>query len=960
MQRFSQALRLLLSLAVFLLISSCGLQITDTGNPSVTNELNDNSHEVGNGTGVGTTPTTIESLVATGDRSISALQGIGQLASPTASLDMKLLIISATEEDSALGAAVALMKQVGVPYDLFIAKDQTLTEDLLTDGTQGNYQGIILTSSNLPYQNSAGQWVSGLDPAEWQILWSYESAYAVRQLTLYTFPSIFPEDYGIKGIDTNGDGWADGNSNETTMTLTSEGQDIFSSLKPNASIPLKHAYTYPSTLDTTGGVTATPILRDSAGNILGVVSTSTDGRERMALTMGHNQYLLHTQLLGYDMLRWVTQGVFIGERRMYLSVDIDDLYLESDVWNPATLSNFSYEEMTYRVTASDIFAARDGVLDLRERFNAPYFNYTQVFNSLKGDPDAIVSCDESSSLSDAFLCFGTFFNWVSHTFSHANMTPLNYEESREEIEKNLDFAESQAFEFDRKFLVTGRHSGLGWKLISAGNGQACVVDQVTSDEYCQFGLENGSNAEMLRAAVDLGIEYLAANRGWDTHTRQDGCDTCLIVHPLNSSIKLIPRWPTNIFYNTTTPTENTSEFNYLYGPNGLIKDGFGNAFYTTDQTWQQVLQFEAEMTMRHILSFSPYPHFFHQNDLREYAPGRSLMYDWSEAVLSEYSKYFATPIISQDWEGITTTLENRTSFFEGLQDGSISGIWNRQNNTVNVSSTKAATVYVTGAEFASGDKWTYGPDKVSRKALSAGQSVSGSVSNTFSYTAPTITTARATATGVEGQTVTMNWTVNNPNNTFLGWSATNLPPGLAINPATGTITGTYACDSAGTYNTTVFASDNTIKALHSLSWTVSADASANCTQKVATFYADSNYLGTTASLTVGEYARIQNGTIGIANDTLSSLKVTDGYTVELYQHYNFGGEKQVFTSDTPTLANFSFDNTVSSAKIYKTPVPTTLYVDGSYQGAGFELEIGEYNWLPNAGVPNDAISRFHK
>jgi len=301
MQRFSTTAKLFVSLVVFLLLASCGLE-TDTTNPGNTPPTRDitqtsqfedtHVHDAGNGTGVGIAPAAIGTLVPTGDRAIPPLGGINAQADPNAPLGMKLLIISATKDDTSLQAAEALMKQVGVPYDVLIASTETLTIDRLMNGTSGRYQGIILTTASLPYKKPDGNFGSAFEPAEWQILWGYESDLAVRQLTLYTFPSVFPEDYGIKGIDTNGDGFADGNGNAVNMTMTAEGQAVFPSLKANAVIPVKNAFNYPSTLDTSTGLNATPILQDANGNVLGVLSTSADGRERMALTMGHNPFLL--------------------------------------------------------------------------------------------------------------------------------------------------------------------------------------------------------------------------------------------------------------------------------------------------------------------------------------------------------------------------------------------------------------------------------------------------------------------------------------------------------------------------------------------------------------------------------------------------------------------------------------------------------------------------------------------
>ena len=840
MNRFLPRAKLLLSIVFCLLLASCGLEGSSveptpnnptTSNPTSNINLEDRGqfpdahiHQAGNGSVIAPTGTGGGILESVGDRSIPAGAGLGQLANPTAPLGMKILIISATADETGVQAAEALMKQVGVPYDLLIASETPLTLDTLMNGTQGRYQGIILTTSGLSYDTGGGVFASAFDFNEWQTLWGYESDLNVRQLTLYTFPSVFPENYGIKGIDTDGNGFADGNANATTMTMTTEGQNIFSTLKADAIIPVKNAFKYPSVIDTdtASGISVTPLFTDStSNNILGVLSTSADGRERMALTMGHNPFLLHTQLLGYDMLRWLTQGVFIGEKRNYLSIDVDDWYLESDIWDPATETNFDFEEKNYRITATDVYSTVENVLDLRERLNAPYFNYNQLFNGAKGDLSAAPDCKDSASLSSATLCTGSFFDFVSHTYTHAEMDFKTYEESKAEFEQNIKFGERAAINFDKEFAITGKFSGLGWyRFEDSPTGQSCVVDQIPSDEFCQFGL-GASNREMLRAAADVGVKWLSANRGWTTHQRADGCDSCYVLHPLESRIKMVPRWPTNIFFNTTSPVENTSEFNYLYGPNGIVRDGNGNPFFTTNQNFQQTMEFEASVALRHILSNSPFPHYVHQNNLKEYTDGRNLLFDWSEAVLTEYNKYLRVPVISQDWEGITSTLTRRTDFFEALKADAIEGTWNRVNNTVSVSTNRNTTVYVTGAALAGSTQWTYGSDLVSRKALGSGQSVAGSKFTVGANVAPTLASI-ANQSNPELRPVSLSLSFADANKDMLRFSATNLPPGLAIDPVTGTISGTPACDVTGSYNVTVTVSDGKTSTQRSFTWTITA------------------------------------------------------------------------------------------------------------------------------------------
>jgi hypothetical protein len=63
---------------------------------------------------------------------------------------------------------------------------------------------------------------------------------------------------------------------------------------------------------------------------------------------------------------------------------------------------------------------------------------------------------------------------------------------------------------------------------------------------------------------------------------------------------------------------------------------------------------------------------------------------------------------------------------------------------------------------------------------------------------------------------------------------------------------------------------------------------------VVTVYEDANFLGNSASLGVGRYDLEQ---LGIANDSLSSLRVPIGMAVTLYEDWDFGGRSMTFAQD---------------------------------------------------------------
>ena len=83
-----------------------------------------------------------------------------------------------------------------------------------------------------------------------------------------------------------------------------------------------------------------------------------------------------------------------------------------------------------------------------------------------------------------------------------------------------------------------------------------------------------------------------------------------------------------------------------------------------------------------------------------------------------------------------------------------------------------------------------------------------------------------------------------------------------------------------------------------------------------TVYSDPNYGGTSFVKNVGRYNMYGEPNIGLANDTLSSLRIPKGYKVTLYYHGDFGGATLVLTEDTPYLPAW-MDNNASGYVVEK-------------------------------------------
>ncbi|MFC4453841.1 hypothetical protein [Deinococcus sonorensis] len=588
---------------------------------------------------------------------------------------LRMLIITAGTTDPDLDAAKAMLAQAGVPYDVLDASNTTLTADTLIapDGS-GRYQGVVLTNNSLLYQDSGGNFQYAFDGVEWTTLWQYEATFKVRQLSLYTYPGTFPEDYALRYID--------GSASDKADVVAAPGQTITSDLRAGAVIPVRNAYNYPASVLPSSqwaaaGVTAVqPVLtaKNNPGMVLAATSTTTDGRERMALTMSHNQNFLHTQLLGFDLVNWVTKGLYLGQYRRYNQLDIDDWFLADDEYDPVT---HTIRPEAFRMSASDALAARDRQTEIQNTYDvARAFRFAVAYNGGGANTAAPLSCDPNvksvDPLTSVSRCLGSTFDWISHTRDHEYMDFLNYDDSYAQLQPNKRIGTTLGLVFSKKGLVTGDMSGLGYY---NANGDGLKTN---------YGLTS-SNANFLQAAQDTNVQYLASNHSVDGQW-DPSCPTCGVTHPLNNSVLLIPRWPTNIFYYATTPEEIVSSYNAVYAPGGTLP------YWDHALTYAEILDKESDMALNHILLGAAFPHYMHVTNLRQYAPGKSIASDWERAVLTKYSQYSNLPLGTLAWDTLGQEIRRRTTFMKS----NVRAVADYAAKTVTITSPSGGAVYVTG------------------------------------------------------------------------------------------------------------------------------------------------------------------------------------------------------------------------------------------------------------------------
>ncbi|KAH8802483.1 hypothetical protein F5884DRAFT_683853 [Xylogone sp. PMI_703] len=591
-------------------------------------------------------------------------------AAVVAATSVKSTVLVIARDTASAYSGYSGLNGYGIPYETLIVPQAGVALPVLNSSVSiGNYGAIVVLSEvSYDYGGTTG-FQSALTAAQWATLYQYQVSFGVRMVRLDVFPG---PDFGASAL-----GGCCNDGVEQLVSISSTTQFPTSGMKTGAGVTTSGLWHYPATITNTS--IATEFAQFAANSAAGFPSVSTagvinniSGRQQMVFFIGFATDWSYTSTyLQHAWITWATRGLYKGYRRINLNTQVDDMFLESDIYSP--------NGTTYRITPADLTQHVSWQATVNSRMSAGSTYFLEIGHNGNGNieegddhatgnqcgsgpieyPEQIdtplewvkplgtgtnlwpsssttypytTTCTNLDALKTWFSTASNLnaFAHISHTFTHEDQNNATYFDITREISWNQAWLKQVGIAAATKFTSNG-----------------IIPPAIT-------GLHNG---DALRAWKDNGIVNCVGD-----NTRPVLMNTVNEMWPLISTvaangfdgIQINPRWATNIYYNCHLPDCTVLEW---------INTSAGNG------DWYALLSLEKQTNTRHLLGLHHDPFMFHQANLNYVTAPQttingvtsqlSLIEAWVETVFQEVTRLVTWPIISQKHADFSAGFANR-------------------------------------------------------------------------------------------------------------------------------------------------------------------------------------------------------------------------------------------------------------------------------------------------------------
>lgn len=543
-------------------------------------------------------------------------------------IGMKILFISVFP-DSSQEPSVDLAKIVfqgrGIPYDHFVIKrsNGNLRKDMpLFLDKDGNpkYYAIVLSTSELGYSEGSS-YQSAFSDEQWETLVNYERTYNIRRVSLYSYPNAV---LGVKLVGGN-------NANPPDLIVGQSAYNLDKSLIKNSTISLKNDWHYQAKITESNSTREILSYNNQNKTVAAITKKLDDGREQMHFFFTQGQWVKGSLVLAQTWLNWVTHGTYLGNRRVYLNVHIDDFFLATNIWDPNKNIQTENNGKIHRLSPEDFEEfTRWQHFNFRPLSKNNAYRVEFAFNG-----HGTIIWKPKSSV-DPLLTFAQkYYNqyfWMSHTYTHADLNFTTYQQTDNELKKNIEFTKLN-------FLTNP-------DFINFYSTSSMVTPKIS-------GL---LREEPLHALWDNGIKYVTGDNTRAELRPPHPFTARYTTKELNGfpGILIIPRNATEIYYNTTMPIELVAEYNFHY-----------TKLLHKESTFEDIYDREAERVSNNLFKYDASAHMFHQSNMNVFTYHNkkySLLSYWMERVVKEFRKYNTLPILNLKMDDLKDLYLNRMSY----------------------------------------------------------------------------------------------------------------------------------------------------------------------------------------------------------------------------------------------------------------------------------------------------------
>jgi hypothetical protein len=585
--------------------------------------------------------------------------------STVGTITVKSTILVLVRDSTAEYSATSGLNGYGIPFQVVQVPINGITLPVLnSSATSGNYGGIV-TMSELSYDMGGGNYSSAITPAQWNTIYNYQAAFRVRLVRLDAYPQP------IFGTTTNG-GCCDSGVDQN-ITLTNMTGFPTANLK-SATLSTLGLWHYPAIITdptTTWEVASLDPAASYTTKTSGAVINKFGTREQMVFFITWaSEWSRTSNYLNHAWINWMTRGIFIGRRRIYLSTQVDDMHLSTDIYSPNgttfrlrttdlnNLITWQKSVNTRLPTGSSYFMEfghnGNGDIDIASNLANTVCNpQTAIYpddpgqttleyqkpvgtgtNKWPTTPATYVwskACAAQDSLAAWFMQASNLNNFahMSHTFSHLDLDNATYSDAVKEIQFNIAWLNQTGISAATKF------------------SKGLIPPAIT-------GLHNG---DAIRAWMENGISAVVGD-----NSRPPLLNTQNEFWPLTSTVaangyaglEIMPRFSNAIYYNCDTQACTSLEWVTTSG-------GWGN--------FNDLLFYEKETTSRNLLKLRQDPYMFHQANLRNadmpsFTVGTqtgnfALIQIWVETVILEMARLTNWPVTTLKHDDIAKQFTNR-------------------------------------------------------------------------------------------------------------------------------------------------------------------------------------------------------------------------------------------------------------------------------------------------------------